>query len=84
MSFEYAHTGSNNYILGNIDLLLYDSNDNLVACSQTTNNVEIIRFEEDYSGLYKIVVRQTTPPTENGISCDICYSIAWYIEEYDE
>ncbi len=84
LSFEYSDTGTNNFVMGNVDLFLYDANGNPVGCSQTTqNNVEIIRFEEDYSGLYTLVVEQVTPPEENGAETYVCYSVAWYNNEYD-
>ena len=84
LSFEYSDTGSNNYVIGDLDLFLYDPNGNLVASSQTTqNNVELIRFEEDYSGWYTLVVEQVTPPEEGGTDTYVFYSVAWYISEYD-
>lgn len=84
LSFEYSDTGSNNYVMGNLDIFLYDPNGNLVGYSETTqNNVETIRLDEDNVGTYTFVVKQIVPPEENGSDTYVFYSVAWYNNEYN-
>jgi hypothetical protein len=73
------HTTCN---IANLNLLLYDSNNNLVAESQTSNNnVEIIRLSDGYSGTYTLVVEQISSAQCEDEEIGTYFSIAWNCDE---
>ena len=62
--------------MANLDLLIYDPNNNLVASATSEfNNVEIVEFDPVVTGQYKVVVRQVS-----NSDYKVFYGVAGYYE----
>lgn len=61
-------------VLPSLDLKIYSPSGNLVASSNTTNNVEIAEFVPTEYGTYKITVVNTSPNSNTGT---IYFGLSW-------
>ncbi len=78
--FEKSYYEDIGFDLGNLDIILYDDTDCIVASASLTNNVEVLFEAIEGSGNFTLVVQQTEPINNNtDITEDICifYSLTW-------
>lgn len=78
--FEKSYYEGIGFDLGNLDIILYDDTDCIVASTSLKNNVEVLFEAIEGSGNFTLVVQQTEPINNNtDITEDICifYSLTW-------
>lgn len=78
--FEKSYYEAIGFDLGNLDIILYDDTDCIVASTSLKNNVEVLFNAIEGYGNFTLVVQQTEPINNNtDITEEICifYSLTW-------